>query len=271
MKHIQRITILIFALVLVLFTGFVIKDRLFSDHTAPVLSSSADTLEISVHDDRGVLMEGMNAYDNRDGDLTDRIFITGVSSLITNDTAKVTYVVFDSSNNMATMSRTIRYTDYEKPEFALSKPLIYSVGETISLMDRLAASDLLDGDLSDKIRVTARSLSSQYEGVYSINVQVTNSLGDSSTLPLKVVVSNSGAGNQLISLTGYIVYLERGAEFNAGSYIASVHNPDGSSAAGSKVRIVSNVDTSAPGNYEVSYTYEASGQTYTAYMVVVVK
>ena len=59
----------------------------------------------------------VSAYDNQDGDLTSGIVIGGISKLISDNTAKITYMVFDSDNNMARMTRLVKYTDYKKPYF----------------------------------------------------------------------------------------------------------------------------------------------------------
>ena len=59
---------------------------------------------------------------------------------------------------MATCSRTVRYTDYEKPHFSLSQGLVYPVGGSVTLLDRLTATDVIDGDISDNIRVTTQNV-----------------------------------------------------------------------------------------------------------------
>ena len=209
------------------------------------------------------------ASDDRDGDLTDQILIKGVSPSLTDSSAQVTYIVFDSANNMATVSLTVRYTDYEAPRFALSQPLVYPAGQTVTLLDRLTASDVLDGDISSGIRITSQHVINSQPGVYSVTAQVDSRLGNSVVLPLKVVIT--AGGPQLITLSDYLVYQPRGSAFDAAGYIQSVTAHDGPALSAGQVSIESPVDTSVPGTYHVGYSVTAQGQSYTVYLAVVVE
>lgn len=274
MRFFQRTVVVLFVIVALLFCGMLVYENYMVDDIAPVILCEEESIRVSVTDGDETLLEGVTASDNVDGDLTDQVMVKSVSPLIGADTAKVTYFVFDSSDNVATASRMVQYRDYERPHFALSEPLVYRVGSTVTLLDRLTAEDDIDGDISDSIRVTAQNLSVDYAGTYSVTVQVTNSLGDTAVLPLRVVMDSYGAVNKLVELTEYIVYLDEGDDFDPEDYIKHIRDYDYSAADMSELVIESNVDTSVPGNYEVSYTFESSSvraQTYTAWMAVVVE
>ena len=231
------------------------------DRTPPTITCEDGVLEVSVKADPSALLQGVTARDDRDGDLTDQIMVEHVSNLTGADTARITYVVFDSSDNAATCSRTIRYTDYQKPRFQLTAPLHYYVGDTITLLDRLTAVDVIDGDLQEKIRLTASNLTNTLAGTYHVTVQVTNSLGDTSVLPLTILV-DSGSGYQVpeIQLTEYLVYLAPGSRFDPAEYLRSITDPGAGvkNAARDAVEIYSEVDPNTPGTYEVVYTYTGS-------------
>lgn len=271
MRALQRITVIIFVAVLVVFCAAELYDRTAVDHGAPVITLDSDTINVSVSDPKEKLLEGVSASDDRDGDLTGSVMIKSVTQLITGNTAKVNYIVFDSSNNMATASRTVRYTDYEKPRFALEKPLVFPVGGDVTILDKLTAADVIDGDISGLIRVTSQNITSNYEGVYSATVQVANSMGDYEAATLRITVSNSAYARRLITLTEYIAYVEQGAEFDPGEYILSVRAPGGTELTSGSVEISTDVDTSVPGNYEAAYTCTAEGETFTAYLAVIVR
>ena len=232
------------------------------DRTPHVISCEEGVLEVSVRADRSELLRGVTARDDRDGDLTDQIMVEHVSSLTGVDTARITYVVFDSSDNAATCSRTIRYTDYQKPRFRLTAPLRYYVGDTITLLDRLTAVDVIDGDLQEKIRLTASNLTNTLAGTYHVTVQVTNSLGDTSVLPLTILVdSGSGYLTPEIRLTEYLLYLNAGSRFDPGAYIQSITDPgaENQNVGREKAEIFSEVDPNTPGTYEVVYSYTGFG------------
>lgn len=269
MKTLQNATIAVFIVVVLLYSGVMIYHGFMVDTTPPVIHCLSDQITISVKDDPSMLLTGIMAEDDRDGDLTNEVMIKNVSRLITADSAQVTYIVFDKANNMTTLTRTVRYSDYEKPKFSMTGPLNYTQEDTVTLLDRLTAQDLLHGDLSQNICVISQNVS-QEPGTYSVTVQVTNPLGDASTLPLKLVIGRAGT-RQLITLTDYLVYLEKGAFFDPMAYISSVRDPDGKTLAHSAATVEGYVDTDRAGVYHVRYSCAALDQIYHVYLTVVVE
>ncbi len=146
---------------------------------------------------------------------------------------------------------------------------MYPLGQTVTLLDRLTASDVLDGDISKTIRITSQNIVNSQPGVYNVTAQVDSRLGEPVVLPLKVVITTGET--QLIWLKDYLIYLSQGASFNAAGYIDSVVAPDGSTLAASQVSVDDPVNTSVPGVYYVGYTVAAQGQSYTVYLTVVVE
>lgn len=272
MRIFERIILSIFVLVLLVFCAVQGYERLLVDHTPPVIESDSDSITVSVNDPEQVLLQGIRATDDTDGDLTDSVMIQSVSGLIDSHSAKVSYIVFDSSNNMGTYSRNVQYSDYAKPRFSLTSPLVYRAGGSITLLDRLKASDTIDGDISKNIRVTAQNVSANTTGTYTVTVQVTNSMGDTSVLPLTVVINNA-VNYQVIHLSEYIVYLEQGADFDPKDYVTDITPNVGAAATVEELDIISYVDVSVPGDYEVRYTYQFPDgeRSYTLYQTVIVE
>lgn len=274
MRNIQILLIVLFVLSLVAFGVTFGYNYFYADTEAPTLTSDLDMLEVSVSATDEDLCAGLHAYDNEDGDITDQIQVKSVSSLIGARSAQVTYVVFDKASNAATLTRDVYYTDYEKPHFALSKPLIYGVSQTVTLLDRLSASDVADGDLSSKIRLTMLNLVTSVEGSYQIRVIVSNSFGDTAMLPLTVTIRNVPIGSPTVELSTYLVYTEAGQQLDLESYISSVTDPaqPGVEIKAKDVSISSNIDYTTPGTYEVHYAYTgATGLDYSVILTVVVE
>ncbi len=260
MRTLQRITVILFALVTLAFIGTKVYVSRTVDRTAPVIKCESELIEVSVTATDSELLAGVTAQDDRDGDISGSIMIKGISQLISADTARVSYIVFDSSNNMATADRLVRYTDYEKPIFVLRMPLVFKTGSQVTLLTHLYASDVLDGDISENIRVTKQNVNSNIPGVYNITFQVTNSMGDTESIPAKVVIRDDLPSPLPVRLSRYVTYLEVGEEFDPAFYIIAP-------ADKSQVEIVSDLDVETPGAYEVSYTYA----DVTVYMTVVVR
>lgn len=78
------------------------------DHTPPQISIEDADITYTEGEAYTVLMEGISARDDTDGDLTDDIFVDKVIPT-GEDTAVVYYGVIDSSKNVATESRKISY------------------------------------------------------------------------------------------------------------------------------------------------------------------
>ena len=80
-----------------------------SDRTAPKISFSGE-LSYTEGQDWSVLLQGVTAMDDTDGDLTSKIQVESVIPLAGESRAKVFYVVMDSSGNIAKSGRTVAYT-----------------------------------------------------------------------------------------------------------------------------------------------------------------
>ena len=244
------------------------------DVSAPVFQSDSDTMEVSVNATRKDLCAGLRAYDNVDGEITNRIMVQSLSQFVADSTFRVRYIVFDSASNYATCERTVTYTDYVPPKFQLSKPMRFNVGETVTFMDRISAVDCLDRNISDKILLTESNISNSTPGTYSTAVSVTNSMGDTAVLPLTVLIQNRSPSAPEIRLSQYLLYLGVGQKYSFRSMIESVKDPlteDAISPDAVKINI-SGVDRDTPGVYEVYYYYTGeSGETTSAILTVIIE
>ena len=259
MRNIQIIVISVFLVVAVAFSVFFCYDRLAVDHTAPKIISDGLPLEVSVNATDKELCAGLTAYDNVDGDITDRIIVRRVSRLSGANSAYVYYAVFDSSSNYCVFNRTIYYTDYCTPHFALSQPLSFAPNSVITLSDRLTAYDVIDGDISNRIRLSSVSVSNTEPGEYPITVQVTNSSGDTASIGLTVLIENTTSRHPTISLSEYIHYVSVGEELTDQELRALIvgvsESAAGKSADVEDVVISGDVDTTTRGSYPVTYSY----------------
>lgn len=269
MKLTRIILVLVF---LVVGAAYILQgatDRKTAADEPPVLSCDTEMLELSVRDGSSALLSGVTAADPQDGDLTDRVLVSGVSRLIEDNTAKVTYVVFDSDNNMSTLTRQIRYTDYALPRFSLEAPLIYGAGQSITLLDRLHAWDVLDGDITAAIRTTYTS-GDMNADIQSLNVQVTNSMGDTAWLTLPIIFLDDPDDQVDVELDSYLLYLEQGSSFSPRTHLKSASYL-GAAVSLDNVSVTGDVDTAVPGTYYVKYTAAYGSHTGTVILTVVVE
>lgn len=297
----------LFVLSLIAFIAFNIVDRITADHTPPTITSESDTISVTLKpdkdsdeessdeesggdsDDDAALYQGLTAEDNRDGDLTDSIRVSSMSNFTEPGKREITYAVFDSSNNSATLTRTLEYTDYTSPQIQLSAPLRYTLGEMsdVSLTENMSVEDCLDGDITSQIRASYNdAVYIQQAGDYPITVQVSNSAGDTCTVNLTVTVTDPSGENESQKyyplLSQYIVYakvggsvdydsLITGFEHNGTEYLFEEEDDDFMPGKRGDVDISGDVNFDKAGSYTVDYRFTPEdGVTATTKLVVVV-
>lgn len=241
MRILRMIMAALLAATAVLYIGNGIFVRLSGREVGPVIECPEEILEVSIHDGPQALLAGVTARDSQDGDLTDRIMVGGVSKLIGGDRAKVTCMVFDSDDNMASLVRQVRYTDYRRPRIALREPLVFEDDSQAKLLSHVTVTDVLDGDLSAKARVSTLWATGD-EGVYSATILVTNSMGDTAMVDVPVLIGRTAGG---IRLRQQVLYLTQGEAFDPMVQLRSDRTG---------VQVQSDVDTQAPGCYWVRYS-----------------
>ncbi len=276
MRSIKTIVIVLFLIVAIAFSVLVVYDRLMLDHTAPQIIWDGAKLEVSVAATDADLCRGLVATDDVDGDITDNIIVRHVSRLVGSNSAIVHYAVFDSSSNFCTFTRNVYYTDYSQPRFALSQPMIFNVNSLVTLQDRLTAHDVIDGDISSRIRISAATVSTTVEGEYPMSLQVTNSTGDTSVLSLTVAIRNYTSRHPVIHLSEYLTYVDFGSEVDIEEFrdkiISVKETADGKSVSPEQVTIEGNVDTSKVGCYDVNFSYiNEAGLIFSVPLTVVVQ
>ncbi|MBQ6431488.1 MAG: hypothetical protein IJJ99_06415 [Oscillospiraceae bacterium] len=277
MRNIQIIVIALFLVISVAFSAFFFYDRTMVDREAPVIVCDGVPVRVSVRASEAELCRGLTATDNVDGDLTDHIIVRRVSQLYGSNSALIYYAVFDSSSNYCTYSRSITYTDYRKPRFALSQPLSFNVSNKVTLEGRLSASDMIDGDITPRIRLSSTSVSTMDQGIYPITVQVTNSSGDTAVVTIPVIIQSSTSRHPVIRLSDYLIYADKGevlTEETLRGYIVSAReSSSGALLSPEDIDIdMSQLDTSKHGCTNVLFSYTNSRDlTYTVLLTVVVE
>ena len=253
-----------------------------ADNTAPEIILEDRLLEISALDPREALLQGVTAKDDRDGDVTDSVVVESVRLLDRDGTVTVTYAAFDSARNVSKKTREVRYSDYESPRFSLSQPLLFTQ-KSNDLLSLITAQDMVDGDISNRIRATAlEEVTTGYSGTYHVRFQVTNSLGDTVDLVLPVEVYTATTNEAKMTLSEYLIYLEPGDQFNARNYLDELTVGrdtfflSGSLPKTMELTVTGKVETGVPGVYEIDYqlTYCPDSRrpdlTYTAYSKLIV-
>ena len=140
------------------------------DVTPPDIRLETEDITLSVSDPRPRLLEGVSAVDDHDGDVSDKVQINDVRLVRSDPGAlsefEVSYVVFDSSNNMAYRTRKLTYTDYVPPRFEITSPLRFPSVSSVDIYRCIGAKDSIEGDISAQITV---SMGDDFLGILWVN------------------------------------------------------------------------------------------------------
>lgn len=235
----------------------------------PTLLSTEDVLQISVNDPPETIFRGLQANDATDGDLSSQIMVASVSHFLEPGTVRVKYVVFDSHNNSATLTRRVHYTDYTGPVFSLEKAPVYTVGSSFDLLEHIKVTDCLDGDISDQIRVISNMVNNFTPGNYPVVLEVSNSCGDTAQITLWVhYVSKEHTAT--VKLKEHIVYIQQGETFEPSAHLDTVTDRNGKALRAENVDFLGNLDMETPGCYQLVYSYDDGKLTGQSPLTVVV-
>lgn len=275
LKYVRLILVTLFVLALGGSVAVFLYNYTHEDNSPPAFQCDMELIEVSVTDPEEALLQGLHAYDNVDGDISDRIQVKEISTLINDKDVTVSYIVFDDASNYAVYSRTARYTDYAPPRFHLSKPMIFKVGEAISFRDSVTVKDLREGDISGRVKLEESTVLNSTPGTYSVRLSATNRMGDTIYLPLTVQVIDSSISRPTIRLRDYLIYLKAGDRLNPRRYIQSVKDPMAEDQEAvippSAVSVNPNgLDLFTPGIYEVYYYYTGISQEVATVILTVI-
>ena len=163
-----------------------------ANNSAPVITIENDSREFSVNDGEDALLDGVSASDKEDGIVTESLIIESVSPFVDKNTRIVTYAAFDSSNNVTKLEREIHYYDYISPVFTSDSHIYVKQGDYAEILSHLSATDCIDGDISNKIKLEVNNVVKGVPGDYAVQITVTNSCGDVSVENIVVTVTGGG-------------------------------------------------------------------------------
>lgn len=242
----------IFVAVILAFAVVLYTDVIRPDKSIPEITVSEEILDVKIGVDDKTLLEGVTAFDKKDGDLTDRVIVESISKFKEKGICTVNYAVCDNDHHVANAQRDIRYVNYTSPKFTVNESLCFSINRYSDVSAIIGATDKIDGDISKNVIITSDNFKSDVEGNYSLQAKVTNSKGDTISIELPIVVEARSTAAPEIHLSNYITYIKKGTTPNYNSFITKVtDSTDG--IINIPVTINSDVNTNKPGLYAVHY------------------
>lgn len=260
MKYVRIMVILLFLASIGLTTIEYYQTNKNRDVNPPVINVDNALLPLSIEYTEEDLMNGVTATDQQDGDLTDQIIVGELSQFSNPGVSSVTYTVFDTYGNSCTVKRTVQFTDYTSPTIDVDSPLVILRGGAFNIRTYLKATDVLDGDITAQIQQLHSTLDNETPGVYEVEVEVTNNLGDSVRMKLPVHVLEEGRKALKNNLP--MVRIKVGESFSVQQCKNTICEGEDLSA----VSVESNVQPNTPGVYEI-HCYTSTADTWTIVVV----
>ena len=273
----------LFPIIMVLLTAMAIggvilysvRQNLATGGEAPEIHFDQEQIDLETTSGESEMLRGVTATDKEDGDVTDSLLVENVSRFVDEDTVEVTYVAYDSQNHVSRAGRRVHFTDYTHPRFTFGAPMIFMSKNVNDMLNKVGAKDAMDGNISVKVHASFDDDSSTLAtvGVHNVEFSVTNSLGDTARILVPVRVVEDVTHTELLPLKSYLVYLSRGAAFDAKSYLTNAEQAESVDKHGrneSYVEIKSTVDVSKSGVYAVDYNLIKNDTTTATTRLIVV-
>ena len=263
------------------------------DVTAPELRLNGDA-EITMAVGTEFVDPGYTATDDYDGDVTNKVVISGTVNNAKAGTYELTYTVSDTAGNTTSKKRTVIFEelgnldismgsvlDGVTPQISLkgANPYCMVKGGTY-LEPGATATDNVDGNITDKIVVTNK-ITGNLMGAFRIVYKVEDSSGNQAIAYRAVIVTTSCPNNNqgtaesnsapVITLIGKnSVVINVGTEYvDLG---ATAYDKEDGDITSKLVTDTSAVNTKVPGIYKVWYRVtDSAGKTSSASRTVTVK
>ncbi len=252
LKVLRIVTIVLFVVAVGLFAVFYVHEKKTTDLTYPEIKIEEEMLEVSISATEEDFLKGVTAYDAKDGDITEKVVVESISQFLEEGVCKITYAVCDNDKHVVKNSRHIEYVDYTPPKFTMNRSLVFSVDEEVDIISSVGAVDAIDGDISDKVVLTATDYSTDTLGVFTVTLQATNSMGDIVYLDLPLHIEEANVASPVVELKEYLMYVKKGETPDFNNNISSVSAYNGQVMEYESV-VRTNFDSNTPGVYSVHY------------------
>ena len=265
MKKLRIFSILLLLVSTAAFIVFQVYTHMVQDNVPPVVTCETEEIEVPVDAPETDLFEGVNAKDNRSGDVTGTLVIEEMTGFTEDGKRVITYAAVDESKNVGRCERVLTYEGYKPPRFDLTGPLSFPVGSSVAINGLVKADSVLDGDLSDKIKYTIETtVNTKMEGTYPIEFRVMDSGGKNVYLETEIEIYDREYASIEVFLEDYLVYVKKGKSFDAKDYYKGADLDD------VKLSVNSNVNTKKEGTYYVDYVVSKGSLKGKSRLVVVV-
>lgn len=187
-------------------TTTVEREIVYKDAVPPVITLNGEA-DVKISTGEEYVEAGFVAADDCDGDISDKVVISGAVDTSKNGSYVIAYQVKDSYGNECIVNRNITVQDITPPSITLKgdKNQYIKLGSTYS-EPGFSALDTVDGDMTGKVEVSG-SVDTSKTGTYTISYKVTDSAGNSSSVSRQIYVFDKQAEVNPVNPGNKVVYL----------------------------------------------------------------
>ncbi|MBQ2982392.1 MAG: polysaccharide deacetylase family protein [Lachnospiraceae bacterium] len=187
-------------------TTTVEREIVYKDAVPPVITLNGEA-DVKISTGEEYVEAGFVAADDCDGDISDKVVISGAVDTSKNGSYVIAYQVKDSYGNECIVNRNITVQDITPPSITLKgdKNQYIKLGSTYS-EPGFSALDTVDGDMTGKVEVSG-SVDTSKTGTYTISYKVTDSAGNSSSVSRQIYVFDKQAEVNSVDPGNKVVYL----------------------------------------------------------------
>jgi len=144
------------------------------------------------------------------------------------------------------------------------------VDEALGIRAAVGARDSIDGDISDRVSIVTTDYVKNTIGVFTVSLQVSNSMGDTIYLDVTVHVEGNETMAPQIQLKKSLIYVKKGEEPNFEDYLGDV-TVNGVLMKKDEIQLLisTNFDSEETGTYNVHY-YISTNEGYEGHSILTV-
>ena len=155
------------------------------DDINPVIKLKGEQI-IKMSINKQYIEPGYTAIDEYDGDITDKVQITGEIDAENYGEYVLTYKATDNSNNQTEVNRIIKVVDEIKPKIICEQEEL-KIKQGTQIDTQCKAQDNYDGDITKEMKITG-NYDINTPGTYNIQYQVKDAAGNETTKDYKIIV-----------------------------------------------------------------------------------
>lgn len=222
---------------------------LLADTTPPVITLNGDN-PMAVELGSSYVEPGATALDDRDGDISANLTVSGTVNAGTPGSYTLTYSVADETGNATSVTRTVNVSDTTIPTITLVGASSISLEKGDVFTDPGAtANDNTDGDISSSI-VKTGSVTTATTGVYVLTYDVSDAAGNAAVTKTRSIQVTDNTAPIITLIGSATINHELNTPFvDPGATATDVPAQDLTSS----IVITGSVNTAATGTYNLTY------------------